>query len=105
MIGEKDAWGKGYATETARLMLDYGFHALNLHNIMLTVYRHQSRRRRSPTSAPGSATSASGARPGGSAGEAIDVIIMECLATEFTGSVLLRGCWRGRRRTPARRTG
>lgn len=38
MIGEKDCWGKGYGTETARLMLDYGFGRLGLHNIMLRVF-------------------------------------------------------------------
>jgi len=42
-IGEKDCWGKGYGTETARLMLDYGFHSLGLHNIMLKVYRFNAR--------------------------------------------------------------
>ena len=35
LIGEKDCWGKGYGTETALLMLDYGFTGLGLHNIML----------------------------------------------------------------------
>ena len=38
MIGEKDCWGQGYGTETARLMLDYGFRRLGLHNIMLRVF-------------------------------------------------------------------
>lgn len=87
IIGERDAWGKGYATETARMMLDYGFYALNLHNIMLTVYGNN----------PGAliAYERAGFRRAGlrrqarwMAGEAIDVILMDCLATEFTGSVL-----------------
>ncbi len=37
-IGEQSARGKGYGTETTRLMLDYAFTALGLHNVMLTVY-------------------------------------------------------------------
>ena len=38
IIGEPDCRGKGYGTETTRLMLDYAFTALGLHNIMLTVF-------------------------------------------------------------------
>jgi len=38
IIGEPDARGKGYGTETTRLMLDYAFTALGLHNVMLTVF-------------------------------------------------------------------
>ena len=34
VIGEKDCWGKGYGTEATMLMLDYGFFALNLHNVL-----------------------------------------------------------------------
>jgi RimJ/RimL family protein N-acetyltransferase len=37
LIGEKECWGKGYGTEATRLTLDYGFHTLGLHNIMLSV--------------------------------------------------------------------
>ncbi len=32
-IGEKNLWGKGYGTEAARLMADYGFNFLNLYKI------------------------------------------------------------------------
>src|SRR6266542_1001029 len=42
LIGEKDCWGKGYGTEVTRLMLAYGFTALSLHNIMLTVYSYNA---------------------------------------------------------------
>jgi diamine N-acetyltransferase len=38
MLGEKDTWRKGYGTEVARLMLDYGFNALGLHNILGIAY-------------------------------------------------------------------
>ncbi len=32
-VGEKDYWGKGVATETARLLFDYAFKELNLHKV------------------------------------------------------------------------
>jgi diamine N-acetyltransferase len=37
-IGAETARGQGYGTETTRLMLDYAFTALGLHNVMLEVY-------------------------------------------------------------------
>jgi RimJ/RimL family protein N-acetyltransferase len=40
LIGETDAWGKGFGTETTRLMLNYGFDVLGLHNIDLQVFAH-----------------------------------------------------------------
>jgi RimJ/RimL family protein N-acetyltransferase len=40
LIGETDAWGQGFGTETARLMLNYGFDVLGLHNIDLVVMAH-----------------------------------------------------------------
>jgi RimJ/RimL family protein N-acetyltransferase len=42
-IGNKDFWGRGYGSEALSLLLDYGFRALNLHNIMLTVYSPNKR--------------------------------------------------------------
>ncbi|MDR0272342.1 MAG: GNAT family N-acetyltransferase [Clostridiales bacterium] len=37
-IGEEKYRGKGYGSEAIRLVLDYGFNTLNLHNIMLSVH-------------------------------------------------------------------
>ena len=37
-IGNKHYWNKGYATEALQLLLDYGFKALNLRNVILKVY-------------------------------------------------------------------
>jgi len=38
VIGGEEHRNKGYGTEAVRLVLDYGFKTLNLHNIMLSVY-------------------------------------------------------------------
>jgi len=46
MIGKKEQWGKGYATEAARLIIDYGFNQLGMHRIFLRVYSHNKRARR-----------------------------------------------------------
>jgi diamine N-acetyltransferase len=37
IIGEKDEWGKGYATESIRVLIEFGFNRLNLHRIYLHV--------------------------------------------------------------------
>ena len=87
MIGEKECWGKGYGTETTRLVLEYGFTALGLHNILLTVYSYNERGVRAYTRA--------GFREFGRrreafriGGRAYDIVYMDCLAPEFEGSVL-----------------
>jgi RimJ/RimL family protein N-acetyltransferase len=35
IIGEKDAWGKGYGTEAILLLLDYAFRCLNFHRVAI----------------------------------------------------------------------
>ena len=42
-IGNKKYWNKGYGTEAFQLLLDFGFKALNLHNIILKVYSFNER--------------------------------------------------------------
>ena len=42
-IGNKDYWNKGYGTEALSLLLDYGFKALNFHNITLRVVSFNER--------------------------------------------------------------
>jgi RimJ/RimL family protein N-acetyltransferase len=42
-IGDKTYWDKGYGTEAMRLLLDYGFNILNLHNILLNVHSFNKR--------------------------------------------------------------
>ena len=46
-IGNKNYWNKGYGTEALILLLDYGFKALNFHNVMLRVYSFNDRAIRS----------------------------------------------------------
>ena len=89
MIGEPDYRGKGYGTETTRLMLDYAFTALGLHNVMLTVFEYNLAGRR--------AYERAGFREFGRrrqcrlmGGRLWDEVYMECLATEFTSPVLDR---------------
>lgn len=43
MIGERDAWGHGYGTETTRLMLHYAFDVLGLQNVTLTAHATNTR--------------------------------------------------------------
>lgn len=87
VLGAKDCWGHGYGTETARLVLEYGFTALNLHNIMLTTQSFNERAIRAYTRA--------GFREFGRrraahwlAGRAYDVVYMDCIASEFDGRAL-----------------
>jgi len=42
-IGNKNYWNNGYGKEALILLMDYGFKALNLHNIFLKVYSFNER--------------------------------------------------------------
>jgi len=46
LIGEKEAWGKGYGPEAGRLIVGFGFRELCLHRIGLRVYSHNQRAQR-----------------------------------------------------------
>lgn len=87
LIGEADARGKGYGTDTARLMLDFAFTALNLHVVSLTVDEFNLAARR--------AYSRAGYKEVGRirqattvAGRRYDRIVMDCLASEFESPYL-----------------
>jgi diamine N-acetyltransferase len=89
MIGEKDCWGRGYGTEATRLMLDYGFTVLGLHNILLRVYTFNRRGI--------NAYRRAGFQEIGRRRQAIrrgrqryDVIYMDCLADDFESPLLER---------------
>ncbi len=87
-IAESDARGRGYGTEATRLMLDYAFTALGLHNVMLRVFSFNIAGIRTYAKA--------GFKKFGRrrecylmGGKTWDVIYMECLASEWGPSPLL----------------
>jgi diamine N-acetyltransferase len=89
LIGEKDCWGQGYGTEATRLVLDYGFTALSLHNIYLRVFSYNVRAIRAYTRAGFKLIGRQ--REAKRVGDrAFDVIYMDCLATEFRSPLLYR---------------
>lgn len=87
LIGEKECWNKGYGTEATRLMLDYGFTGLGLHNIWLTVFCFNARGLRAYQRA-GFKEIGRWREAHRAGGRAYDVIYMDCLATEFQSPVL-----------------
>lgn len=89
MIGEKGCWGRGFGTETTRLVLDYGFIALGLHNIMLTTQSYNERDIRAYRRA-GFQEIGRRREAHWPAGRPYDVVYMDCLASEFESPVLHR---------------
>jgi diamine N-acetyltransferase len=88
-IGEPDCCGRGLGTEATRLMLDYAFTAMGLHNVWLQVYdynlgairayqkagfREIGRRREAHRIGP----------------RAYDEILMDCLASQFESPLVSR---------------
>ena len=89
LIGEPDARGKGYGTETTRLMLDYAFTALGLRNVLLTVASYNEAGQRAYRKA--------GFKEMGRrracrwmAGQYWDDVYMDCIADEFESPALGR---------------
>ncbi len=89
IIGEADCRGKGFGTEVTRLMLDYAFTALGLHSVMLTTdsfnLAGQAAYRKAGFKEFGRRRQCSFL-----GGELLDVVYMDCLASEFTSPVLGR---------------
>jgi RimJ/RimL family protein N-acetyltransferase len=88
-IGEADARGRGLGTEVTQLMLNYAFTALGLHNVMLDVAEYNLAGRRAYEKA--------GFREIGRrrqadvlAGQVWDLVLMDCVASEFTSPLLAR---------------
>jgi len=81
-IGDKDAWGKGYGTETTLLMLDYAFNVLGLHNVMLEVYGFNERAVRAYARA-GFETIGRRREAHRVGWQRHDVILMDCTASTF----------------------
>ena len=87
IIGEEECRGKGYGTEAAPLVLDYAFTARGIQNVMLTVNEFNRAALRAYEKA--------GFREFGRrrqcrymGGRFWDVVYMDCVASEFTGSRL-----------------
>ncbi len=40
MIGDKNSWGKGFATEAIQLLIKYAFEVLNLHKVTAGAYEN-----------------------------------------------------------------
>ena len=86
-ISEADYRGRGYGTEATRLMLDYAFTALGLHNVALETWEYNLAAQRAYAKA--------GFREIGRRrqakfmnGKLWDIIYMDCLSTEFVSPVL-----------------
>lgn len=89
LIGNTDYWGKGYGTDAMNLLLDYGFNALNLHNITLWAVGTNERAIRSYEKC--------GFRPIGRRRESIniegklhDAVFMDILDRDFKGESVLK---------------
>jgi len=87
LIGAENGRGKGYGTEATRLMLDYAFTILGVHNVFLEAVEFNMAGIRAYEKA--------GFTECGRRREAFlllgrrwDKVFMDCLATEFEGSVL-----------------
>ena len=86
-IGNKDYWNKGYGTEAIKLLIDYGFNILNLHNISLSVYSFNKRAIRCYQKLGFNIIgNRREARELG--GQKYDEIYMDILASEFEGNLL-----------------
>jgi len=87
MIGDPAYRNRGFGTEATRLVLDYAFHALGLHNVLLNVFSHNPRGKRAYEKA--------GFKEIGRRRESYrlgqrryDTVIMHALATDFVSPVL-----------------
>lgn len=84
-IGEPHLRGKGFGTEATRLVVDYGFNALNLNSIWLTTHEFNHAGRRAYLKA-GFTECGRRRQCRFHAGRYWDEIHMDILASEFTGS-------------------
>jgi RimJ/RimL family protein N-acetyltransferase len=82
VIGAKQHWDKGYGTEALELMIQHGFHTLNLNRISLRVYENNPRAIRSYEKA---GLSIEGRLRQGhyDDGQYFDVILMSILRSEW----------------------
>jgi RimJ/RimL family protein N-acetyltransferase len=88
-IGDPADRGKGYGTEATRLILDYAFTALGLHNVLLDTNEYNAAAVRAYEKA-GFKEIGRRRQAYSMGGRLWDVIFMDCLASEFTSPVLSR---------------
>ena len=88
-IGEADCRNKGYGTETTRLVLDYAFTVVGLHNVMLRVFEFNHGAMRAYEKA-GFKEIGRHRQSYFAGGRMWDEIWMDCLSTEFESPVLGR---------------
>ena len=88
-IGEADCRNKGYGTETTRLVLDYAFTVVGLHNVMLRVFEFNHGAVRAYEKA-GFKEIGRQRQSYCAGGRMWDEIWMDCLSTEFESPVLGR---------------
>ncbi len=90
LIGEAAHRGQGYGTEATRLVLDYAFTAIGLHNVMLTCYEFNLVGRRAYEKA-GFHEFGRRRQSHWMGGRWWDEIYMDCVAAEFASPVLGQG--------------
>ena len=88
-LGETDYRGKGYGMETTRLVLDYAFTVLGLHNVMLKVFDLNPAGKRAYEKA-GFREFGRRRQSGRVGAELRDEIFMQCLSDGFESPVLRR---------------
>lgn len=86
-IGEAQCRGRGIGAETAKLMLDYGFTALGLHNIYLWYYDYNIAGRKAYERA-GFRECGRRSQSHFMGGRLWDTVYMECLADSFNSGSL-----------------
>ncbi len=89
VIGEPEFRNRGYGTETTRLVLDYAFTILGLHNVMLSVFEFNRGAVRAYEKA-GFKEIGRRRQSYFASGRVWDEILMDCLSTEFANSILGR---------------
>jgi len=88
-IGEADRRGRGYGTEIVRLLLDYAFTALGLHNVMLTAYEYNLAGLRTYSKA-GFTEFGRRRQCHWMGGQWWDEVYLDCLASAFVSPVLVK---------------
>ena len=88
-IGEKDCWGKGYGTEVTRLVVDYAFTGLGLHNVMLRCYANNTAGLRAYAKA-GFKLIGRRRESRRQGAERVDTVFMDCLTSDVEPTLLRR---------------